>query len=534
MNKKAVIYARVSTSRQAQDELPIEGQVDRCRKKAEELDATVDRVFTDEGLSGSTDQRPAFQDAIEYSELTQPAYFITWSTSRFSRSAHDAIIYKKRLEHAGVELVYISMPIDRRDNSGWVLEQVMQIFDELTSRQIASDTKRSMMRLAAQGYYTGGGIPFGFQTVPVPDEPKRKRLEPIQAEAEVAQRMIALRLSGIGAKSIADLLNDEGITNRGRRWNQTNVLFTLRSEALVGRMVFNKKDRRTGRRRPQDQWVRVPAHPAIVELDDWEAVQAMIDQDRPGRGSGSPHSTYLFTGLTRCSCGARMQIKTGTGRGGKIYSYYECQQARRGSECPGRRIPARDLDDWLLEVVTRRVFSHENLMEVYQKLHAAAGDWAKDRKKRMQTAQRQLVQVENRQSKIFDVLELHGREAPNMADLTQRLRANKAEIEKLEQKISEIDSEQPPALSITPEQLDELREFLAERMRDRTDVKKTRAFLAQLIDRVDVLEDEVQIQYRPDRLVGADTVRSTKNWLPGSRLLRTAVEPLPVRWCRAA
>jgi len=532
--KKAVIYARVSTSRQAQDELPIDGQVDRCRQKAEELGAVVDRVFCDEGLSGSTDQRPAFQDAIEYSHLTQPAYFITWSTSRFSRSAHDAIIYKKRLEHAGVDLVYISMPIDRRDNSGWVLEQVMQIFDELTSRQIASDTKRSMMRLAAQGYHPGGRPPFGFESLPVPNEKKRRKLHPVPHEAEIARRAIDLRLSGCGAKMIADRFNAAGLTNRGRRWSQTTVLRVLRSEALVGRTVFNRTDGRTGRKRPEEQWIRVESHDPIVNSEKWESVQAMITDEAPHRGAGSPHSTFLFTGLARCSCGARMQIKTGTGRRGKIYSYYECQQARRGSACPGRRIPARALDDWLLDIVTARVFSRENLLQVYRELHAAAGDWAKDRKKRMQTAQRQLTRVEGRQSKIFDVLELHGRDAPDLGDLTQRLRANKREIERLEQRIAEIDSEQPPELSITEDDLDQLREFLADRMRDRADVKRTRAFFAELIDRVDVLEDEVQIHYRPDRLVGAETVRSREYWLPDRRLLRTLVEPLPARWCRAA
>jgi site-specific DNA recombinase len=531
--KKAVIYARVSTSRQAQDELPIEGQVDRCRRKADELDATVDQVFVDEGLSGATDQRPAFQNCIDYCELTTPDYLITWSTSRFSRSQYHAAVYKHRLDHAGVEIVYISLPIDRGTDSGFVLESVLSLFDEMTSRQIASDTKRSMMRLAGQGYFTGGTPPYGFHPVPVPGEKKRRRLQPVPEEAETAQRMFDMRLAGIGAKLIADELNNQGITNRGRRWVQGSVLYVLRSEALIGKTVFNRKDRKTGRKRPEDQWIRVESHQPVIEREKWEAVQAMIDQDAPERGSGSPHSTYLFTGLARCSCGSRMQIKTATGRS-KRYSYYECLAANRGRECPGRRIPARELDDWLLEIVTRRVFNRENLLEVYRELHSAAGDWAKDRAKRMQTAQRTLAGVERKQSKLFDILELHGRDAPDLGDLTQRMRTNKREIERIEQKIAEIDAEQPPELRITEEELDQLREFLADRLRDRSDVKRSRAFFAEFIDRIDVLDDEVQIQYRPDRLIGADTVRSAKNWLPGRRLLRTAVEGLPGRWCRAA
>ena len=533
-DKKAVIYARVSTARQAQDELPIEGQVDRCREKADELGAVVDKIFTDEGLSGSTDQRPAFQDAIEYSELTRPAYFITWSTSRFSRSAHDAIVYKRRLDYAGVEIVYITMQIDRTQNAGWALESMMQIFDEMTSRQISVDTKRSMMRLAEQGYFTGGTPPYGFQPQPVPGEKKRRRLEPVPEEVDVARQMFDMRLTGLGGKHIADILNERGITNRGRRWSQTTVLYVLRSEALMGRTVFNRKDGRTGRRRPPEQWIRVQSHEPVIDPETWETVQAMITEHTPRRGTGSPHSTFLFTGLARCSCGARLQIKTGTGRSGKVYSYYECQTAARGGDCSGRRIPAPDLDEWLLGIITRRVFSRANLLEVYRELQQAASDWANDRRARIQKAQRRLATVESRQSKLFDVLELYGRNAPDMGDLTQRLRANKHEMERLEQEIGAIDAEQPPELLISEEELDDMREFLTDRLRDPSDIKRTRAFFAEFIDRIDVLEDEVQIKYRPDRLIGADTVRSTKNWLPERGLLRTVVEPLPGRWWRAA
>ena len=530
--KRAVIYARVSTARQAQEELPIDSQIDRCRQRADELDAIVDQVFIDEGLSGSTDQRPAFQDAIEYAELAKPDYFITWSTSRFSRSAHDSVLYKRRLDAAGISIVYISQQIDRNQDAGWAMESIFEIFDEMTSRQVSVDTKRSMMRLAEQGYFTGGKPPFGFTPTLATGE-KKKRLTAVPDEIEVATQMLHWRLAGLGGKSICDRLNIEGITNRGRRWSQTTVLAVLKSEALVGRTVFNRKDRRTGRRRPESQWIRVQSHDPAVDVELWQSVQDMIKTDTPERGSGSPHSKHLFTGLARCSCGARLQIKTGTGRGGKIYSYYECQTAARGGECSGLRIPAGAFDDWLLDIVAERLFSRETLIEVLKDLQQAAGDWAKDRRTRMQAAQRKLANVESRQNRLFEILELHGRSAPDLGDLTKRLRNNKREIERLEQLIGAIDSEQPPELQIDEQGLDEMRAFLVDKLRDRSDIKRTRALFEDVIDRIEVLADEVHIQYRPDRLIGAD-VRSTKNWLPGQGFLRTVVEPLPARWRRAA
>ena len=54
---RAVIYARVSSARQAEDGLPVQSQVEQCQEKAHALGARVLRVFRDEGLSGRTTRR---------------------------------------------------------------------------------------------------------------------------------------------------------------------------------------------------------------------------------------------------------------------------------------------------------------------------------------------------------------------------------------------------------------------------------------------------------------------------------------------
>ena len=58
-DKTAVIYCRVSTTRQADDELPIQSQRQRCEDKAKQLDAVVLKIYSDEGLSGQSGDRPA-------------------------------------------------------------------------------------------------------------------------------------------------------------------------------------------------------------------------------------------------------------------------------------------------------------------------------------------------------------------------------------------------------------------------------------------------------------------------------------------
>ena len=64
--KRAIIYARVSTQRQADDGVSMESQIEQCRVKAHALGTEVVEVFRDDGVSGRSDKRPGFQAALAY------------------------------------------------------------------------------------------------------------------------------------------------------------------------------------------------------------------------------------------------------------------------------------------------------------------------------------------------------------------------------------------------------------------------------------------------------------------------------------
>ena len=61
---KAVIYARVSTEGQAEEEVPLTAQVRECQEFAASKGWQVVDVFKDGGISGRTDERPAFQQMM--------------------------------------------------------------------------------------------------------------------------------------------------------------------------------------------------------------------------------------------------------------------------------------------------------------------------------------------------------------------------------------------------------------------------------------------------------------------------------------
>ncbi len=519
MAKKAIIYARVSTVKQADEGLPIDGQIEQAQAKAAQLGATVARVFRDDGISGRTAKRPAFQEALAYCAAFDVDYFITWSSSRFARNKVDAGTFKKDLQRYGTRLVYVSGDIDPESDEGWITDSLFEIMDEHYSRTIAKDTRRSMIKNARDGHYNGGRVPFGFVTVA---DGKRKRLAVNPVEAQTVRDVFVAYLQGAGTKSIAMALNAAGRARRGRRWSKNVVTALLKNWACCGYVTFNRVDA-SGALRPECDWIRTRSHAAIIDEEDFMRVQRQFTERAPVEAGGAPRSNFLFTGLLRCGrCNRAMQTEGANGHGGR-YHYYNCSSAQKGLGCAHRRLPAADLDAWLTGVILDRIVTVDRIREIAREVHELKGSWVKERERRRDALVAELRAAEGRRSKIFEVLELHGKSAPNLGDLTVRLRALNEQIKSIEVALTTLEEQPAPEMVLDEAELHELGDFLRQTIEECANPKKVRAFFASFIETVVVNGPDVVINYRPDRLIDKrrfDVVHSGARWLPdqGSNL----------------
>ena len=501
--KTAVIYARVSTVRQADDGLPIESQIDRCEDKARALGARVVKRFVDGGISGRRESRPEFQAAIEWCETYGPDYLITWSTSRFTRDRGHAYLYKQKLRRAGVEIAYCSVDINPNEDSGMLLEGVFELLDEWQSNQTSKDTSRSMIRNAKRGYWNGAKPPFGYQTVAAADDPRRKRLQPNPAESWIAQRIFSLRADGIGSRRIAQQLNDQNVLRRGQPWRPNAVQQLLANRACIGQIVFGRKDGRTGARKPESEWIIIDSHEPIIDRDTWDSVRSAVDDAAVGKTSrgGAPRSQHVFTGLLRCGhCGGAMHIENARGRSA-TYNYYRCRNAQLKDGCDTPRVPAGDLDDWLLAVVATDVFTVENVRSIVHELKQMSDEWQADRAVRRSEQSGQLESVSQRIQSLYDILELQGRDAPNLGDLTRRLRDLNGQREQLEIEISQIDAESRPDTGVSDDEVERIAEALRSIMLETDNVKRLRSFLETFVRAARIDESGVRLQYDQSRLI---------------------------------
>ncbi len=114
---KAVGYIRVSTFRQADQGVSLDAQKEKINNWIAFKDAELIEIFSDNGISGTSNNRPGFHKAIE-TAIKHKAAFVCYSMSRFCRSIKETLNFVESLEKAGVDLVSLVENFDTTTANG--------------------------------------------------------------------------------------------------------------------------------------------------------------------------------------------------------------------------------------------------------------------------------------------------------------------------------------------------------------------------------------------------------------------------------
>ncbi len=107
--KLAVIYARYSSENQT--EQSIEGQLRVCQQYAKANDIAIVDTYIDRAMTGTNDNRVAFQQMIKDSEKQQWSLVLVYKLDRFSRNKYESVIHKKTLVELVKQKTYINITL---------------------------------------------------------------------------------------------------------------------------------------------------------------------------------------------------------------------------------------------------------------------------------------------------------------------------------------------------------------------------------------------------------------------------------------
>ena len=382
MQKRAAVYARVSTSRQAEHDLSIPDQLAQARRYAEQHGFEVVQEFVEPGASATTDKRPIFQAMIAQACSGERPFdaIIVHSLSRFARNALDSGLHERTLKKHGVTVLSVTQDF-ADDPNGKMMRHIISAIDEHQSAENAKHTLRAMKENARNGFWNGSQPPYGYCVVEAERRggKSKRRLKIAPKEAEVVRLAFRLYLHGdgvrgpMGIKNVVSHLNAKDLRNRNcNRFSIQFVQEMLRRTTYVGKHYFNRTDSHTRRLKPRDEWVEMDV-PALIDENSFNAVQQQLARRNPKKTPPRRvNSPVLMTGLAYCgSCGGPLRLRTGKSG---AYRYYTC--ARRAdlgtSACKGHTIPMPLLDGLVIEQLCTKVLEPTRLRSVMAALISRA------------------------------------------------------------------------------------------------------------------------------------------------------------------
>ncbi|WP_425429689.1 recombinase family protein [Desulfuromusa kysingii] len=407
------LYARVSTTKQAEKDLSIPDQLGQMRSWCKRQGYSVTGEYTEPGASATDDRRPVFQKMIA-DACVKPSPFnviIIHSFSRFFRDSFLSAYYKRKLKKYGIKVISITQQTTD-DPNGQLFEQMLSIFDEHQSNENSKHTLRAMKENARQGFFNGAKPPYGYKAVET-EHPgrngKKKKLQIDDKESVIVTKIFRMYLHGhrgqtLGGSGIACHLNNQGETHRGKKWSSATILHILKNSAYHGEYYFNKFDTKAKETKPKEEWVLTPI-PSIIERDDFERVQKLIAERAPSKTPPRvTNSPTLLTGLLKCTCGASMTIATG--KGGK-YRYYKCTTRINQDKhaCKNPNIPVETLDRFILESVSEKIFSRARVSEMLKMLQSQLKESKSKHDTTLMALKKELAQIEESLSRLYDAVE---------------------------------------------------------------------------------------------------------------------------------
>lgn len=421
-NYIAGLYFRLSQEDERQGEsVSIENQRTMLRKYAEEHGFEIHGEYIDDGISGTTFDRPEVQRLLDDAKTGVINTIIVKDLSRFGRNYIEVGQYVDYVFPAfGIRFIAIQDNVDtaNRDSGAMEMMPIMNVFNEWHAANTSKKIRAVKRSNAREGIYTAKKASYGYKM-----GTDKKRAPVIDEEtAPVVKRIFEMYASGKSPRKIAETLNLEGVPspatyayekfgqktkpNAVGLWSAITIREMLDKIIYIGHMPqlrwtsLSYKNHKRFRKNEEEWAVVYNTHEPIISQELWDKVHQRRKSVAQGRktkvGYTHPLSGFLFC----ADCGNKMKLCTSRNRNGKRFSHFDCgYHVRYGKAyCFSHYIAASILDEIVLEDIremARRVTLDEKaIREEFIRHNAELADNAvKSAKKELQAKRKRTEEI---------------------------------------------------------------------------------------------------------------------------------------------
>ena len=328
---RCAIYTRKSTDEgldQAYNSL--HAQRNACQSyvlsQAGEGWTALPAFYDDGGFSGGNMERPALKRLLEDVAGGRIDVVVVYKIDRLTRALGDFARIVETFDKANVSFVSVTQAFNTTTSMGRLTLNVLLSFAQF-EREVTGERIRDKIALSkARGMWMGGRAPLGYD---MPTDPVTRALVVNSAEAAsvraIFERYLELgsvhklqrELSAEGAVSKRYVFRS-GSTLGGVAFSRGSLFHLLKNRNYVGELVH--KDR-----------THPGAHPAIVERELFDRVQALLVLHTPQRGQrvtrvgAAPLRGRIFD-----ADGVAMSPTFSQGYAGRLHRYYVTSTLQRG------------------------------------------------------------------------------------------------------------------------------------------------------------------------------------------------------------
>lgn len=347
---RCAIYTRKSSDDGLeQDFNSLDAQREACAayvlSQASEGWKLLPEQYDDGGISGGTLNRPALQRLLADVAERRIDTIVIYKVDRLTRSLLDFAKLVEVLDRSDTSFVSVTQSFNTTTSMGRLTLNMLLSFAQF-EREVTTERIRDKIAASkAKGMWMGGTPPLGY-------EPNNRSLAIVEKHAAIV-RDIYQRYQRLGnVRLVADTLADSGIISPRR--------VTLKGRSYGG-CTFSRGQLYTILRNPiyagdiRHKEIIYPGnHPAIIEREDWDNVQAQLANNVKGIRSVRSKRRAMLAGLLFDENGQPL-ISVHTSKGKQRYRYYVSKAQHHGnaaSSAPALRLPAREIEQVVRQEIT--------------------------------------------------------------------------------------------------------------------------------------------------------------------------------------
>ncbi len=380
-NYKVGSYIRLSRDESYSNSDSIDNQIKMTDFYCEENKLEVIDKYIDNGYSGTTFDRPAFQKLLKNIDEGLINTIIVKDLSRLGRNY---IMVGHYLQHyfpaKKVRFISINDGYDSLKHSN-IMERLDVPLKNMMYDHMAYDTsnkiKKSLRISKENGNFVGSSVIYGYKKDP---NDIHKLIIDYEA-ADVVREIFHMYLLGMTKSEIADELNKREILTpalykkmnglgytkpkKDNKWNYEIINRILKDETYTGTLVQGRRRNESyithkEVKNPEEDWIKCENHhEPIIDKEKFIIVQEKLKIQRRKSNKNDILDGYLFC----ADCGAPMTLVKG-----KNNKYYYCRAYTNKKICSKHVIRQENLYNEVLRLLNLKIFDNKKVNELNREI----------------------------------------------------------------------------------------------------------------------------------------------------------------------